>query len=114
MEKEGRKTHKKGKESQMNKGGRRQKKVQRIMEKLNRRRIDRRKEIKRKKNTNNVNKRRKRTKETTREARPCTYLAEDQNMIHTRPLAHETNVDNMNRIFLRVCAPILVSNGIGT
>jgi hypothetical protein len=30
-------THKKGKESQRNKGGRRQKKIQRIMEKLNRR-----------------------------------------------------------------------------
>ena len=55
-----------------------------------------------------------RNKQTTREERPCTYLAEDQNMIHTRPSAHETNVENMNRIFLRFCAPILVSTGIGT
>jgi len=47
LEKEGRKTHKKGKESRRNKGGRTEK-IQRMMEKLNRR-TDRRKEIKRKK-----------------------------------------------------------------
>jgi len=52
--------------------------------------------------------------QTTREERPCTYLAEDQNMIHTRPFAHEKNVENMNRIFFRFCAPILVSTGNGT
>jgi len=53
-------------------------------------------------------------KETTREERPRTYLAEDQNMIHTRPFAHDTTVENTKRIFWRFCAPILVSIGIGT
>jgi len=55
-----------------------------------------------------------RKKQTTREARLYSYLAEDRNMIHTRPFAHQTKVENMNRIFLRFCAPILVSTGIGT
>jgi len=61
-----------------------------------------------------INEDKERNKQTTREERPCTYLAEDQNMIHIQSFAHETTVGNMNRIFLRVCALILVSTGIGT
>jgi len=61
-----------------------------------------------------INEDKERNKQTTREERSCTYLAEDQNMIHTRPFAHGTTVENVNRIFLRFCVPILVSTGIGT